>query len=287
MANKSASAEVIRSTYLVENFNMPYSKELGRQVEVELIRPADAPGNAARLPLLILNDGQDNGALQLVDRLTALTRNLDIPPILVAAVKAGDRMQEYGLSARPDFLGRGKKSSAYASFVIQELVPHLMNKYAVIPDSGSHAIAGYSLGGLSALDIAWNHPTVFSKVGVFSGSLWWRKRDTRSPFYSDDRDRLMHQQIRKSKYKKGLQFWFQTGTLDETNDRNKNGIIDSIDDTMDLIVELTKKGYRPFQDIQYLEIQGGKHNPATWGEAMPNFLKWAFGKRPLRIEHES
>ena len=86
----------------------------------------------------------------------------------------------------------------------------------------------------------------------------------------------MHQLIRNGKLKPGLKFWFQAGTKDEQSDRNKNGVIDSIDDTLDLIAELTKKGYRPFHDIQYLEMKDGQHNTATWAEAMPHFLKWTF-----------
>ena len=88
----------------------------------------------------------------------------------------------------------------------------------------------------------------------------------------------MHHEIRHSKKKEHLKFWFQTGTLDEISDRNKNGTIDSIDDTLDLITELTIIGYRPFKDIQYYEIQNGRHDIATWAEAMPVFLQWAFGK---------
>jgi hypothetical protein len=88
----------------------------------------------------------------------------------------------------------------------------------------------------------------------------------------------MHQEIRHGKKKENLKFWLQTGALDEMGDRNKNGIIDSIDDTLDLIAELTKKGYRPFHDIQYYEMKDGKHNLETWAEAMPVFLQWAFGK---------
>jgi hypothetical protein len=61
------------------------------------------------------------------------------------------------------------------------------------------------------------------------------------------------------------------------NDRNGNGIIDSIDDTLDLIAELVKKGYRPFHDIEYLEVRNGKHNLQTWAMALPHFLKWSFG----------
>jgi len=40
----------------------------------------------------------------------------------------------------------------------------------------------------------------------------------------------------------GLKFFFECGTADETEDRNGNGIIDSIDDTKDLISALINKG---------------------------------------------
>jgi hypothetical protein len=89
----------------------------------------------------------------------------------------------------------------------------------------------------------------------------------------------MHNQIKDAQSKPGLKFWFQTGTKDENSDRNKNGVIDSIDDTLDLIAELTKKGYRPLHDIVYFEMKGGEHNQHTWAQAMPQFLKWAFGKQ--------
>ena len=54
----------------------------------------------------------------------------------------------------------------------------------------------------------------------------------------------MHKLIREGDYKPGLQFYFTTGSLDEKMDRNNNGIIDSIDDTLGLIEELEKKGYQ-------------------------------------------
>ena len=78
--------------------------------------------------------------------------------------------------------------------------------------------------------------------------------------------------------KPALKFWFQTGTLDEKADRNKNGIIDSIDDTIDLIRELEAKGYKRPDDIRYMEVVGGRHDTATWAAAMPHFLSWAFGR---------
>jgi len=139
------------------------------------------------------------------------------------------------------------------------------------------AFAGFSLGGLSALDIVWNHPQEFLKAGVFSGALWWRTKAL-DKGYVEDRDRIMHVSIRKGNYHPGLKFFFETGTMDETEDRNNNGIIDSIDDTLGLIEELKNKGYHYPTDINYLELQDGRHDIQTWAKAMPEFLKWGWGK---------
>lgn len=267
------------SFYQSDFYRDTHTKLLDRIVEVEVVRPIQfEPGR--KYPLLILNDGQDNTAVRLVETLDRLEAEQAIEPVIVAGVVAGDRIQEYGVSSRADYRGRGRKAKAYAKFVTSELIPYLVYRYPIDPSPSLRAVAGYSMGGLSALDMAWEHPEMFGKVGVFSGSLWWRKRDAHSRFYADDRDRIMHLAIRKGKFKPGMKFWFQTGTRDEPGDRNHNGIIDSIDDTLDLIAELTKRGYRPFRDIQYLEIEGGEHNHKTWAEAMPHFLKWAFGKKP-------
>lgn len=265
-------------SYITENLLGIYSKLLSREVEVELFLPADVYTSRKKYPLLLLNDGQDNTSVRVKETIEGLTCEGSIPEVIVVGVKAGDRMQEYGVASKADYLKRGAKAKAYTKYIISELIPYLLYKYPVDPSANQHAIAGYSMGGLSALDIAWNHPEAFTKVGVFSGSLWWRKRNSKSRFYSDNRDRIVHQLIRNSKFKTGLKFWLQTGTKDEQSDRNKNGVIDSIDDTLDLIAELTKKGYRPFHDIQYLEMKDGKHNTETWAEAMPHFLKWAFSK---------
>ncbi len=278
----AASHETETATYQSDFYRDIYTKLLAREVVVEVIRPRTwEPGK--KYPLLILNDGQDNEAVRIKTTLEQLTSTGTIEEVIVAGITAGDRMQEYGVAARPDFKNRGGKAKAYAKFVVAELVPYLMYRYPIHPAPACHAMAGYSLGGLSAVDIVMNHPEVFLKVGAFSGSFWWRKRDTASRFYSDYRDRILHQQIRRSRYTHGLRFWFQTGTRDEQSDRNKNGIIDSIDDTLDLIAELTTKGYKPFRDIQYVEMEGGEHNPATWAKAMPHFLTWAFEKKITRL----
>jgi hypothetical protein len=88
----------------------------------------------------------------------------------------------------------------------------------------------------------------------------------------------MHARIKKIDKKDGLRFWFQAGTDDERADRNQNGIIDAIDDTLDIIAALHCKGYKPYYDTSYYEMKGGRHDVPTWAEAMPHFLIWAYPK---------
>jgi enterochelin esterase family protein len=226
--------------------------------------------------LLLLNDGQEAEHLKLKEILEELTNANRIKPLIVAAIHAGDeRIQEYGVAGKPDFKKRGAKAALYAEFIKSELLPAI-SEYTGIEKFETTAFAGFSLGGLSALDIAWNNPQLFNKTGVFSGSFWWRSKDLAKGY--TDRDRIMHNVIGNTALKPNLKIWLQTGTKDETADRNKNGIIDSIDDTVDLIKELELKGFKRPDDIRYLEMFGGSHDMATWAKAMPKFLIWAFGR---------
>lgn len=252
-----------------------YSKLLNREVTCTLLIP-DEQEVTESLSLLLLNDGQELENLELSQTLEQLYNTNRIKPLLVAAIHAGEeRLQEYGVAGKPDFKKRGAKAGVYTEFIKTELLPQVKEQTG-ISEFETTAYAGFSLGGLSAFDIAWNNAEIFDKVGVFSGSFWWRNRDLAKGY--TDADRIMHSVIRNTTDKPNLKFWLQTGTKDETTDRNKNGIIDAIDDTIDLIKELEAKGYNRPADIQYVEVVGGTHDTATWAKAMPKFLVWAFGR---------
>jgi enterochelin esterase-like enzyme len=172
----------------------------------------------------------------------------------------------------PDFMQRGSGAGAYASFVLKELMP-LLHQKTNAGQFDKKFLAGFSLGGLMAFDMAIDHPLEFSAVGVFSGSFWWRSKSLEDG-YVEERDRIMHAKVRKAAYHENRKFFLQVGALDEKEDRNKNGIIDSIDDTLGIIGALEAIGYRKGQDIHYLEMPDGRHDTATWGRAMPAFLGW-------------
>jgi len=99
----------------------------------------------------------------------------------------------------------------------------------------------------------------------------------------EDKDRIMHAKITNGKYQAGLKFYFSTGSLDELSDRNNNGIIDSMDDTLALIEVLKSKGYDS-QDLAYTNLEDGRHDVETWKRALPAFLLWRWGSHTVAAE---
>lgn len=252
------------------------SRQLNRDVIVDFFLPP-MPEDGALPSLLLINDGQDMQPMGFHAIIEKLYEADELTPVVFVAIHCGkDRKLEYGTAGHPDYKNRGARAGRYTIFVFEELLPFI-RKHLGISEFRDKSFAGFSLGGLMALDIVWNHPAHFIYAGVFSGSLWWRSKGL-DDGYDEEHDRIMHARVRAGKYAPWLKFFFQTGTLDETADRNNNGVIDSIDDTLSLIDELVRKGYNREKDIVYLELADGRHDVPTWGKAFPSFLRFAYGK---------
>ena len=251
-----------------------HSTYLDRDVLVDIYLPPVISDNEPA-SLLIINDGQDLPKFHFDQMVGELYEQKEIEPIFCVGIHcSADRKMEYGTAGLLDYKGRGAKARLHQQFVLNELLPYIIENWG--NNFKEKAYAGFSLGGLSAIDTVWHYPECFSKAAVFSGSLWWRSKDLHHG-YNEGTDRIMHRLIRQGQHKPGLQFYFTTGSLDEKMDRNNNGIIDSIDDTLGLIEELEKKGYKNEFEIHYVNYEDGKHDVKTWGRAMPAFLKWGWG----------
>lgn len=246
---------------------------LKREVKVDCYLPANTA--LTKVNLLLINDGQDLVTMHFQHILKLLFEKGAIQPLFCVGIHCGpDRKNEYGTAKILDYCGRGKAAAFHDQFIFEELLPFLSKNYPAYTFTDK-SYAGFSLGGLSALDIVWNYPHHFTKVGVFSGSLWWRDKDQDAEDFDESKNRIMHRLVREGDYAPWLSFFFEVGTQDETADRNNNGIIDAIDDTISLIDELKMKGYT-HNSIAYLELQDGRHDVPTWARAFPAFLTWAF-----------
>jgi enterochelin esterase-like enzyme len=258
---------------------------LEREVTVEFFFPVKVE-SLAEISLLLINDGQDLIKMQSPQKrkkgfryiLEELYEGNEITPLFCIGIHAGkNRKNEYGTSEILDYNGRGSKAGAYSRFIFEELLPYTRETFKLFSFK-EKSFCGFSLGGLSAFDIVWSNATEFRKAGLFSASLWWRTVDQDDPNFDESIHRIIHSKVRNGEYYPWLKFFFETGTLDETADRNNNGIIDSIDDTLSLIEELVAKGYDEGKDIKYVELADGRHDVDTWARAFPEFLKWGWGR---------
>jgi enterochelin esterase-like enzyme len=260
---------------IVENHVLK-SLLLARDVKVDCYLPQQV-AQSENMSLLLINDGQDLVTMNFEEILETLYESESLTPLLCVGIHcSADRKNEYGTAKILDYKGRGAKAALYTSFIFDELLPFIRKTY-LVKSFKEKSFAGFSLGGLSALDIVWNNPQEFRTAGIFSGSLWWRDKDQEAADFNETTDRIMHRQIREGNYAPWLKFFIEVGTLDETADRNNNGVIDSIDDAVSLIDDLVAKGYKNNSDIKFVQLKDGKHDVSTWAKAFPDFLKWGWG----------
>ena len=240
--------------------------------EIRLYLPSG--GVKADTPVIIALDGQNMPAWRLAETVGELEKSgAIVAPIVVAVPNSPQRIDEYGLAGTPDYAGRGKLAAEFQRYLTEQVLPAVAVRYRLQLAPERTGVMGASLGGLAALDLAWHRPDLFGFAGVFSGSLWWRGED--GDWQAHQRSRLAHRFVRETKSKPALRLWFESGTADETDDRDGNGVIDAIQDTTEFIDELEAKGFRRGHDVVYHEIPGGEHNERTWARALPVFLRWA------------
>jgi len=253
-----------------------YSRHLQTHVKLTIIS-TPMPDDKSEMHLLLLNDGQDMEQLKVKETLTGLYKKNLLQPVIIVGIHAANRNDIYGVAGYPDYQNRGSKADTYAAFIDNELYAFI-KKRAGVRKFKSVTIAGTSLGGLSAFDIAWHHADKIDQVGVLSGSFWWRDKDAAAPGYSDETSRILLANIKSSRKKPHLKYWFYVGDKEETNDRDKDAVIDAVDDTKDLITIIQNKNVCPPGDIVFNESKEGKHDYESWSKVFPKFLLWAVGK---------
>jgi enterochelin esterase-like enzyme len=230
-------------------------------------------------PVLIALDGQTMPQWRLAETLDELVGGGQIEPVVVVAVPASPaRIDEYGTAGVLDYAERGRSARAFQDLLTGLVLPTVRERYHVASAPARTGIFGASMGGLCAFNSAWRRPQAFGLAGIFSGALWWRTDN--SSVATQQASRITHRQVQAATSQPALRLWFQAGTRDETADRDGNGVIDAIQDTLELISGLEGKGFRRGPDLAYHQVEGGEHHESTWARALPEFLRWALPPSP-------
>ena len=257
---------------LMERTDKIYSRHLQKHIDLTVFNTS-VPKDKSSFNLLLLNDGQDIEKLRVKEIVDSLNRKKLVLPLVVVAINAFDRMQEYGVAGNPDFRGNGSSAEKYANFIVNELLPFI-KKQAGARKFNSVTLAGYGRGGLSAFDIGWNNWQKFDKIGVFSGDFSSTDLDPADEAYSPDKNNLVLRMVNTSRKRPKLKYWFYAGSKDD-NPVLKNG---STNQAGKLMVALEAKNFISPGDIVYKEMAEGGNEFSAWTEVFPSFLIWAAGK---------
>lgn len=140
---------------------------------IDVYLPAEYSPNK-RYPLLIVHDGDDYRQFaNFRGVLDNLIHRYEVAPLIVAFTRGVERNREYGADPRqPEFL-------------VREVLPAMEANYPISPDPNDRGLCGASFGGVSSLFCAWNHPGVFKKLLLQSGSFVFTDVGThgRSPLF--------------------------------------------------------------------------------------------------------
>lgn len=227
-------------------------------------------------PVLYLHDGQNvfdaatafGGVEWGVDETAQqLIRKKLIEPLIIVAVSnmGEDRIHEYaptrGVYAET---GERKKRSRglarqYGDFLIRELKPFIDRKYRTKREAEFTGLGGSSLGGLVTLAIGLLYPEVFTRLLVMSPSIWWD-------------DCSIYRLVDSIDEKPPLKIWLDTGTHEPGWEK-----------AGELRDHLVEKGWRVYDDLHFLEVEGADHSEGAWAARIDQALRFLFPPAPPRV----
>ena len=257
------------------------SRDLGNERHVlAYVPPSLSAGADRRYPVLYMHDGQnlfdvgtsDYGEWQIDETMEALGEDgieaivVAIPNAVAAnpSVRAG-RMLEY--SPHRDDQGRGGNGDAYLRFLASTVKPLVDVSLPTRPESAATGIAGSSMGGLISLYAAAARPDVFGFAGVISPALW----------FADGR--VLHEEM--PRVRPGPRIYVDVGGREGEHEATAPSRATMsrryVNDARLLRDQLIRNGFRPDEDLLYVEDPDALHHQSAWALRMPRMLRFLLG----------
>jgi predicted alpha/beta superfamily hydrolase len=163
------------STRAPWSYEQVQSGRLGAQRTYYVATPDGYERGAARYPVLVLLDANDSPQFNLaLANARFLASRGAIPPVIIVGVpNASDRIHDLSPVATGETATRFRTaggSTVFADFIADEVLPAVRRKYRTLP---STILAGHSIGGLFALEVAARRPGADAGIIAMSPSLWW------------------------------------------------------------------------------------------------------------------
>ncbi|GJM28296.1 MAG: hypothetical protein DHS20C17_09310 [Cyclobacteriaceae bacterium] len=238
-----------------EDYQIP---QLKRHRRISALLPYDYHQSEQSYPVLYLHDGQNLfdenspfGNWAIDDSLAVLAQQ-GYGDIVVIAIDHGgeDRINEYQpFNSKEYGQGQGKQ---YIKFLMETLKPYVDKKYRLLDGSQHTGIGGSSMGGLISLYAGLSFPETFSKMMIFSPSLWLSNR--------------IYQIARKFKPVESSHLYLYAGGKE-----SQAHLPNVMRFGAELLTNLGN-GLR----FKFSHNPDGVHNEMNWREEFPIALKWLY-----------
>ena len=233
--------------------------QLNCKRKIWLYLPLNYDKSDKKYPVIYMHDGQNlfdsnasfAGEWNIDETLDSLKANV----IVVGIENGGDKRIEELTPFKNEKYGGGNADN-YLDFLIKTLKPYIDENYKTKKSAKNTCLFGSSLGGLVSFYGALKHPETFGKVGCFSPSFWFNRKEIIE---------LLHQQ---KDFKTKIYFLCGDNEGDE----------DMIKDLNEVEFILQSK-FKNFLNISYKTIIfNGQHNEKLWREGFKNAYLWLFRK---------
>ncbi len=240
------------------------SAALGGERTIRVWKP-EAPVEG----VIYLHDGQNlfdpetaafGQAWEVDEAMTRLIGDGSVPPMLVVGIDHGGQHRIDELTMSPDRRFKGGQGNAYATFVMDEVMPFITATYGIEHDPASTYIGGSSLGGLMTLELLRQHPDVFAGGIVMSPSVWWND------------DEIVKQLEEDASALAGKRVWLDIGSREGQPGPNREHLIG-------LVRRLAEALERQDVDVQLVVAEGGQHHEAAWRARFPDAMKFVLRSR--------
>lgn len=162
------------------------SPALGRRMDVYVYLPPGYDG-VRQYPIMLWlhGAGQDEtGFLSIIPHLDAAVRRGELPPLVIVAPDGS--LRRPGLRKTGSFF-LNSKAGNYEDYVIRDVWGWATRAFAVRPEREAHVIAGASMGGGAAFNLAFKHKHLFKHVVGIHPPLNLRWTDCRGNYFGDYR----------------------------------------------------------------------------------------------------
>ncbi len=238
--------------------------ELNRKRKVWMYLPIDYEATMKRYPVIYMHDGQNlfdeqasfAGEWHVEDTLDELSKEGHERVIIVGIENAQDgeeRIKEYSPWFN-EYNQMGGNGSTYVKFIIEVLKPYIDRNFRTLPDAAHTGMVGSSMGGLITLYAAIEYQHIFSRIGIFSPSLWFSEE----AFLHVDRVGKQAQSVSK--------FFLASGGKEPDYVSRA---------TERLYHTLLQAGFHN-EDLFFEIMPEGKHNEQFWTKAFKEAYKWLF-----------